>query len=114
MTFDDYQKQAIVTDSFEGKTVAIDSHAFMSKLLGLVGESGEVAEKFKKILRDKNGEITPTDIEEIAKELGDVLWYVNAMACYLGLSLEDIADKNLQKVHSRKARGQTKGSGDNR
>jgi len=98
MTFDEYQKQAILTDSFDGKTVDIDSHAFISKLLGLVGESGEVAEKFKKIFRDKGGKITSADIEEISKELGDVLWYTSAMACYLGLSLEDIANNNLTKV----------------
>lgn len=114
MNFDEYQKRAIQTDSFNADPATIDSHAFVSHLLGLVGESGEVADKFKKLFRDKNAKITPDDIEEIAKELGDTLWYISAICCYLGLSLEEVAQKNLKKVHSRKRRDQTKGSGDNR
>lgn len=114
MTFDEYQKQAISTDTFGGTPQPIDSHAFMSKLLGLVGETGEIAEKFKKLFRDKNGELSELDKQEITKELGDVLWYINAMCCYLDIKLEDVAEGNLNKVLSRKNRGQTHGSGDNR
>lgn len=114
MTFEEYQKQAISTDTFGGTPQPIDSHAFMSKLLGLVGETGEIAEKFKKLFRDKNGELSEADKKEIAKELGDVLWYTNAICCYLGIKLEDVAEGNLDKVLSRKDRGVTKGSGDNR
>lgn len=114
MTFDDYQRSAITTDTFGGKPEPITTPAFISKLLGLVGESGEVAEKFKKIYRDKNGQLQDADIKEIAKELGDVLWYINALCCYLGLSLNDVAGTNLDKVLDRKTRGQSRGSGDNR
>lgn len=114
MTLDEYQKQAIKTDTFGGKVQPIDSHAFLSKLLGLVGESGEIAEKFKKILRDKNGKLSPSDKQEIAGELGDLLWYVSSMCVYLDLKLETVAADNLSKVHSRKRRGKTSGSGDNR
>ncbi|USN96695.1 MAG: nucleoside triphosphate pyrophosphohydrolase family protein [Candidatus Nomurabacteria bacterium] len=86
----------------------------MAQVLGLVGESGEVAEKFKKLVRDKGGEISEEDRQELLKELGDILWYVNAVSVLLGSSLEETASKNLEKVLSRKARGKTHGSGDNR
>jgi NTP pyrophosphatase (non-canonical NTP hydrolase) len=115
MTFADYSKQAITTDSFDGRKIAdLTSPAFVSKLLGLVGESGEVAEKCKKILRDKKGSMAEQDVQELQKELGDVLWYINALSLYLGCSLEETAQKNLEKVLDRKKRGVTSGKGDNR
>lgn len=88
--------------------------AFIAKILGLVGEAGEVAEKFKKIVRDREGVINSSDVDDISKELGDVLWYVAALSDYLGLSLDDVAQKNVEKLSSRKARGVSNGSGDNR
>ena len=113
MNIQDYSDAAISTDLFD-QTEAIDSHAMLEKVFGLVGEAGEVAEKFKKLLRDKDGKATDDDKKELAKELGDVLWYVNSVGMYLGFSLDEIAQMNLDKVLSRKARGKTKGSGDNR
>ena len=50
----------------------------------------EVAEKFKKIVRDKNGEISKEDRKEILKELGDVLWYITLISKYLGYDLEAV------------------------
>ncbi len=114
MNLNDYQKQAISTDAFEITYGEVFTMAFMAKLLGLVGEAGEVAEKFKKILRDKEGKLSEEDKQEIIKELGDVLWYVSALSHYLNVPLEDVASKNLDKVLGRKARGVTKGQGDNR
>ena len=115
MQISDYSKQALSTDSFDDtKPKDPGSHAFLSKILGLTGEAGEVAEKMKKILRDKDGQMTEDDKREIAKELGDILWYINSTARYLGFSLEEVAQMNLDKVLSRKARGKTHGSGDNR
>lgn len=113
MTFADYQEQAIKTDTFGGVGVASDP-AFITKVLGLVGEAGEVAEKFKKILRDKSGRISSDDKAEIVKELGDVLWYISSITHYLDIPLQNVAEVNLAKVHSRKSRGVTHGSGDNR
>jgi NTP pyrophosphatase (non-canonical NTP hydrolase) len=113
MNIQDYSTQAMTTDTFSGDR-SVGSHAFLEKTLGLVGEAGEVAEKVKKILRDKDGVATDEDKKELAKELGDILWYVNSVGNYLGLSLEEIAQANLDKVLSRKARGTTQGSGDNR
>lgn len=114
MQISDYSTQAISTDLYEKEGQPIDSHAMLEKVFGLVGEAGEVADKFKKILRDKGGEATEEDKKEIAKELGDVLWYINSVGIYLGFSLEEIAQGNLDKVLSRKARGVLGGSGDNR
>jgi NTP pyrophosphatase (non-canonical NTP hydrolase) len=90
------------------------SPSLLSCVLGLVGESGEVAEKFKKLIRDKSGVISDEDKAELLKELGDILWYVNAVAERMGSSLEEVAAKNIEKIMSRKARGVSRGNGDNR
>lgn len=82
--------------------------------LGLAGEAGEVCEKIKKIMRDKNGVITREDALELSKELGDVLWYISALASELDVSLSTIAEKNIEKLSSRQERGKLLGSGDNR
>lgn len=82
--------------------------------LGLAGEAGEVAEKLKKIIRDDLGTVTEEKKAELKKELGDVLWYVAAIAKEFGLTLDEIAEANIEKLFSRKERGVLKGSGDNR
>src|SRR5690349_4916622 len=78
---------------------------------GLAGESGEVSQLRKKAIRDSAGLLDP---DVLAKELGDVLWYVNAIAKQHGLSLAGIAKGNVEKLESRQARGKLQGSGDNR
>ncbi|MDY7089964.1 MAG: nucleoside triphosphate pyrophosphohydrolase family protein, partial [Actinomycetota bacterium] len=83
-------------------------------VLGLVGESGEVAEKFKKWIRDLDSDESQLDRAGITKELGDVLWYLAVLADHLELSLDDIATANLAKLASRQDRGVLNGSGDNR
>tara|TARA_R110002110_G_scaffold248824_1_gene464999 strand:- start:206 stop:547 length:342 start_codon:yes stop_codon:yes gene_type:complete len=82
--------------------------------LGLAGEAGEVCEKIKKIMRDKMGVVTKEDAVELSKELGDVLWYISALASELGVSLSTIVEDNLEKLKSRQERGELQGSGDNR
>ena len=59
--------------------------------LGLAGEAGEFADHAKKVIRDDGGEVTPERREAMAKELGDVLWYVAQLATELELELEQIA-----------------------
>lgn len=86
-----------------------DKHAIVYPALGLAGEAGEVAEKIKKWLRDGT-----FDRDLLAKELGDVLWYIANLASDLGFSLEEIAELNLVKLRSRSERGTLQGSGDNR
>lgn len=83
-------------------------------ILGLCGETGEVADKLKKIYRDKGGLITEEDKKSIAYELGDVLWYLTNIANELGVSIEDIAKLNLTKLYKRKENGTIHGDGDNR
>ena len=82
--------------------------------LGLGGESGEVLEKIKKVLRDNNGVFTEEKKQEIKKELGDVLWYLSDIAYFLGISLDDVAKSNIDKLTSRNKRNVQYGSGDNR
>jgi len=82
--------------------------------LGLAGEAGEVCEQIKKAMRDDGGEITPERHKALRKELGDVLWYLAALAFELDLDLSDIAQANLDKLADRKARGVLQGSGDER
>ena len=108
MEFKDYQVEAKKTAIYEtGKE-------FEYLLLGLCGETGELAEKTKKIIRDKDGVFTDEDKEDYKKELGDVLWYLSQISTHLDLSLEDVAKSNLEKLFSRLRRGKIKGSGDNR
>jgi NTP pyrophosphatase (non-canonical NTP hydrolase) len=82
--------------------------------LGLAGEAGEVAEHAKKTIRDDGGEVDDARRAAIAKELGDVLWYVAQLATELELDLDDVAQGNLDKLLSRQRRGVLSGSGDDR
>lgn len=108
MDMDDYQTQA-------GKTaIYSDADAVVYPLLGLCSEVGELQGKYKKLLRDSNGLSTPQFREQMAAELGDVLWYVSNLASDLGFELEWVAQQNLDKLNSRMARGVIQGSGDNR
>lgn len=110
MTFDEYQKQAITTNL----TKQDQLQELMQQVLGLGDESGEVLAIFKKWIRDSNADITKLDTANVAKELGDILWYVSVVAHDLGLSFDDIAAANLEKLRSRQERGTLTGSGDNR
>ncbi|WP_152365439.1 nucleoside triphosphate pyrophosphohydrolase family protein [Microlunatus speluncae] len=109
MECDDYQRAALRT--------ARDPEAkdeFLHLVLGLVGESGEIAEKVKKWIRDENSDLTKLDRDDLAAELGDVLWYAAVLANYLGLSLDDVAQRNVDKLADRQRRAVIGGSGDRR
>tara|TARA_B100000513_G_scaffold127561_1_gene56727 strand:- start:106 stop:435 length:330 start_codon:yes stop_codon:yes gene_type:complete len=82
--------------------------------LGLTGEAGEVADKVKKVIRDREGVFDADTREAIKLELGDVLWYVAQLSSELGYDLNEVAEANLQKLSSRAARGRIGGSGDKR
>lgn len=90
--------------------------------LGLMGEAGEVAEKVKKFIRDwgycvgapLDSQLTDEQVDVVTMELGDVLWYVAAIASELGISLTEVAMVNLGKLSSRQARQVLHGSGDRR
>lgn len=122
---DDYQTSALKYDTFSGYKdglmkyskdgiILANETGLIEKVLGLTGEAGEAADKFKKIIRDKGGVISGMDKEEITKELGDVLWYVAMIAEYLGVSLAEVAEVNIEKLESRWKRNKIHGEGDNR
>jgi len=112
MTFDEYQQKASKTAIYpDCGTGSITALCYVG--LGL-SEAGEVQGKIKKILRDDNGVVGSDKTKEIAKELGDVLWYCAMVARELGVSLDDIAAANIEKLMSRQSRGKLTGSGDNR
>ena len=90
------------------------SHPITYPTLGLLNEAGELAGKVKKILRDKNKEITQADKDGLKGELGDVLWYFTQICNELDLSIEEVAEYNLDKLADRQKRGVIKGEGDNR
>jgi len=106
MNFSEYQERANATAIYNTK------FSILYPTLGLAGEAGEVAEKVKKIIRDNKNIVD--EREDIAKELGDVLWYVAAVARDIGFKLEAIAEMNIEKLESRKERGVLQGNGDNR
>jgi NTP pyrophosphatase (non-canonical NTP hydrolase) len=109
MTFDEYQQQSKGTAQY-GDFVP----GWVYLALGLAGESGEVVDKIKKVVRNKNGVFADEDKQELAKEFGDVLWYLSQLCEELGLSLEEVAKMNRAKLEDRKARGVIKSRGDNR
>jgi NTP pyrophosphatase (non-canonical NTP hydrolase) len=109
MECDEYQRAAMRT--------ARDKDArdeFMHLVLGLVGEAGEIAEKVKKLVRDQDSDLARLDRDDMAAELGDVLWYTAVLADFLGLSLDDVARRNVEKLADRQRRAVLGGSGDNR
>lgn len=79
-------------------------------LMGFVGEVGEVYSLLAKNIRDE----TDFEPEKIKKELGDCLWFLATICNDFGLSLDDVAKANLEKLLSRKIRGTLTGSGDDR
>tara|TARA_Y100001968_G_C19425252_1_gene753984 strand:- start:1296 stop:1625 length:330 start_codon:yes stop_codon:yes gene_type:complete len=80
--------------------------------LGLAGESGEVADKVKKVIRDNSGVFDSSSKESIKLELGDVLWYVAQLSSELGFELNEVAEMNLNKLRDRVKRGSISGEGD--
>jgi NTP pyrophosphatase (non-canonical NTP hydrolase) len=94
----------------EGKIVTEGQTRLVENTLGLMGETGEIAEKIKKMLRDD----TKVSKDDIIKELGDVAFYLTAIANYFDSSLTDVLDVNVDKLDDRAKRGVIKGSGDNR
>ena len=108
LTFDDYQPSA------KGTAIYPKQYSLMYPALGLAGEAGEVANKIKKIVRDGEGKMPPDWKEQVASEIGDVLWYCAALASDLDISLSKIAGQNKSKLEHRQKNNTLQGSGDNR
>ena len=105
----DYQTAALQTAIYPNQ-----GQNYVYPLLGLCGESGEVADKLKKVIRDGDGVLTDSIRDAVAKELGDIAWYLAVLAHELGYTLEEIMQMNLDKLASRQQRGALSGNGDNR
>ena len=97
MTINEYQKLAMTTlnPSLSSKDVLING------VMGLCGESGEAIDIVKKWLAQGH----ELDKEKLAKELGDICWYLAETATALDLSLEDIMAANIEKLKKRYPEG---------
>jgi NTP pyrophosphatase (non-canonical NTP hydrolase) len=109
MKFSDYQERSRLTAVYPQA-----GSNLLYPTLGLCGEAGEVAEKIKKMVRDDGGVLTDERREALAKEMGDVLWYLAQLATEARLDLDQIAEANLAKLLSRRRRDCLTGSGDDR
>lgn len=119
MNFNEYQEKAGKFDTFSYETfmaegARVNHLGILEKVLGLAGESGEACDKIKKIIRDENGEVSHEKRKELAKELGDVLWYLAMVSKYLCVEFEEVAKMNIEKLQDRFERNKIHGSGDNR
>ncbi len=108
MDISQYQNKSVKTAVYPEK------YKIMYPALGLAGEAGEVANKVKKVFRDGTKHMPKDWKEDIASEIGDVMWYCAALASDLGFDLDTIATENLEKLASRMNSNQIKGSGDKR
>ena len=109
LRFNEYQEKAAVTAVYPDI-----GNNFIYTAIGLFGETGEVANKLNKIIRDHDGDVSDESRLDLMNELGDVLWYLSSCASELNCDLEDIAKLNLEKLSSRRERNVIKGCGDNR
>lgn len=107
MELNEYQKAALSTAIYPND----NNISYLA--LAICGEAGELADKVKKVIRDKNGQFYIADLSAIALELGDILWYAANLAKVLGYDLSDIAQMNIEKINGRVERGTIHGTGDN-
>lgn len=119
MDLNKYQEKTVSTVAYpkiyiENFADELTEATWIYPALGLGGESGEILEKIKKLVRDKRGDITNEDREAIKLELGDILWYIARLAQELDITLNDVAAANIQKLERRKKKNAIFGSGDNR
>lgn len=111
MDFSGYQTAAARTAFYPSKM----GIAYLA--IGLAGETGEVAEKVKKLIRDKgypNSPVSAEDRDSLIKELGDILWYMAMIAEELDIDFDTVAQTNIDKLRSRQDRDTLSGSGDDR
>lgn len=109
MNFNEYQY-------FAGHTAVYPNRGsnFIYPTLGLCGETGEIAEKIKKVIRDNNGFFEQETKTQLVKELGDVLWYLSQLAFELHVDLDEVARINIEKLKIRRENNTIHGNGDNR
>ena len=106
MTLDEYQNHALETAIYPKQ------YKIIYPALGITGEAGECSDKVKKVIHDNNGEFTDDRKREIAKEIGDVLWYCATLAHDIGYTLNEVGEMNVAKLSSRKERNKINGNGE--
>ena len=106
MNLNDYQERAAQTAVYPADV------GLAYTTLGLAGEAGELSNKVKKVYRDDAGILTTEARWKLADELGDVLWYVAAVASEIGIELQTVSELNLSKLAARKASNSLHGAGD--
>ena len=94
MTINEYQAAALRTAQTDKLSA---SDLLLNSALGLCGESGEVADLVKKHLFQGHD----LDLDHVAKELGDISWYLAVGAYAIGLDLESIFRMNIEKLEAR-------------
>ncbi len=109
MDADNYQEQVFEFGIYPDK-----GNNWIYPSIGLAGETGEVSELIKRIIRDKNSVLDEESRQKLKLELGDVAWYVAVLAKELGLSLNDVLAANIEKLENRRAKGTLGGNGDRR
>jgi len=102
-TMSGYQAGALETAVYPGQNTI---RGVEYNLFGLLGEAGELANKYKKIMR--NGKSPYDHHKDLVSELGDVLWYAAVLANELGYDLSEVAEMNQQKLAARKQAGELK------
>ena len=108
MNLDNYQSKAMETAIYPEKI------GLQYTILGLAGEAGEVANLYKKVLRDYNGNISAETMNKLLDELGDCLWYLAMISAELQTNLSTVAQRNISKLATRKLNNTLHGSGDER
>lgn len=109
--FNKYQEHAGKTAIYPGRETY---SGLLYTSLGLAGEAGEFSNKIAKTLRDAHGEVHPEARSALIGELGDLLWFMSQVCVELGVSLQEVAQLNLEKLADRQQRNLLGGSGDDR
>lgn len=111
MTFEEYQDKAHATSL----NTAFGDNDFLTYPIALLGsEAGECLGLLQKVHRDKAGHWSAEDANRLMKEAGDALWAIAEIATSLGVTLDQIAEMNIEKLSSRQRRGVIGGNGDER
>lgn len=100
MTINEYQKEALRTESDVVDILFLrgdEPLRVLQGVMGLCGESGECIDIVKKYIFQSH----PFDKEHLAKELGDVAWYLAVCADAIGYDLESILQMNVDKLRAR-------------
>jgi NTP pyrophosphatase (non-canonical NTP hydrolase) len=95
MTLEEYQKEANKTAAYPCRG---DNLLFL--ILGLAGEIGEVSDCVKNNYNCNENEFSGSGEKKLISQLGDALWYISQIAFELGISIEDIAKRNVKKINS--------------